>query len=419
MSYTVTYASPTAARSRTAEPSFGRAILAAALSALAVALVAHAANAVAFFVGGGNTTQILVAISEYFFLSTVFAFVMLMAFAALGAFRRWYVALLAGFVSSLVGSVLATTLSITSSGQPLNSEAIAFIGASILSINLILILAFTVAAATIGRHVWRFVLGFRAPDDARARTALVRIPASNLADGLLTHSDRVSIDLQRADEQWEQYVAALEANGWKTREVPSAAELPDSVFVEDAVVLFGDTAILTSPGALSRRGETAGVEEAVRELGFMVESIELPGTLDGGDVLKVGSTVYVGRSGRTNAEGISQLRALITPLGYRVVPVPVTKTLHLKSQVTALPDGTVIGFPDSVDNPALFDRFLAVPEAHGASVVVLDHETVLMSAAAPETAERLTDLGYRVVSVDISEFEKLEGSVTCLSVRLR
>ena len=143
--------------------------------------------------------------------------------------------------------------------------------------------------------------------------------------------------------------------------------MPDSVFIEDAVVMFDDTAVITSPGAESRRGETAAVEDTVRDLGLTIRRIELPGTLDGGDVLKVGRTVYVGRGGRTNAEGIRQLRTIVTPLGFTVVAVPTTKVLHLKSAVTALPDGTVIGYPPLVDDPAIFDRFLAVPEEAGAA----------------------------------------------------
>jgi dimethylargininase len=151
-----------------------------------------------------------------------------------------------------------------------------------------------------------------------------------------------------------------------------------------------------------------------------VERIVLPGTLDGGDVLKVGSTVYVGRSGRTNAEGIRQLRAIVGKLGFAVVvAVPVTKVLHLKSAVTALPDGTIIGYPAVVDDPAIFDRFLAMPEEGGAHVVALAPDTVLMAASAPASAALIADLGYRVVTVDISEFEKLEGCVTCLSMRVR
>jgi len=252
-----------------------------------------------------------------------------------------------------------------------------------------------------------------------ARIALVRRPAANLAAGQLTHIERTPVDLELAREQWRDYVAALAASGWETREVDPADELPDSVFIEDAVVMFGDVAVVTSPGAESRRGESAGAEAAVRRLGGTVHRLELPGTLDGGDVLKVGNTVYVGRSLRTNAEGVRQLAAIVGPLGYSVVPVPVSRALHLKTAVTALPDGTVIGFPPLVDDEGLFDRFLAVPEAEGTAVVVLDEQTVLMSSAAPRSADLFRGLGYAVVTVGISEFEKLEGCVTCLSVRIR
>jgi dimethylargininase len=183
-------------------------------------------------------------------------------------------------------------------------------------------------------------------------------------------------------------------------------------------VVFDGLAVLTSPGAESRRAETDAVGDTLRGLGIEVASIELPGTLDGGDVLKIGRTVYVGQGGRTNGDGIRQLRSLLTPRGYAVVGVPVTKVLHLKSAVTALPDGTVVGYPDDVDHPEVFERFLPMPE-HGAAVVVLDAGTVLMAASVPASTALVESLGYRVITVDISEFEKLEGCVTCLSVRLR
>ncbi|MBX3100278.1 MAG: N(G),N(G)-dimethylarginine dimethylaminohydrolase [Salinibacterium sp.] len=247
---------------------------------------------------------------------------------------------------------------------------------------------------------------------------LVRMPSSRLSEGQITHIDRVAVDDELADTQWENYVETLAAEGYELVEVPSSDDHPDSVFVEDAVVIFGGTAVVTSPGAESRRGETDALRPLARRLGYAVREIELPGTLDGGDVLKVGMTVYVGRGGRTNGEGIAQLRDIIAPLGYTVVPVPVTKVLHLKSAVTALPDGTVVGFAKHVDNPQLFGRFLALPEP-GAAVVVLSDDAVLMATSVPKSIALVESLGYRVVSVDVSEFEKLEGCVTCLSVRLR
>ncbi|WP_167052217.1 dimethylargininase [Salinibacterium sp. ZJ77] len=248
---------------------------------------------------------------------------------------------------------------------------------------------------------------------------LVRRPSPRLADGELTHLDRQSVDPELAERQWEAYVAVFATRGWEIIEVAAADEHPDGVFVEDAVVMFGSLAVLTSPGAESRRGEIASVEAALAGLGLEVARIELPGRLDGGDVLKVDATVYVGRSSRTNDEGIRQLVELVSPRGCEVVPVPVSRVLHLKSGVTALPDGTVIGFEPLVDDPSLFPAFLAVPEETGTAVVVLDDRTVLISAAAPQTAELLAARGLDVVTAPVSEFEKLEGCVTCLSVRVR
>ena len=250
--------------------------------------------------------------------------------------------------------------------------------------------------------------------------ALVRPTSSRLAEGEITHidrSDRVDIDLARI--QWRGYVDVLVANGFELVVVPQAEEHPDSVFIEDAVVVFGDLAVVTRPGTESRAGETAPIPAIVEALGLDVARIEAPGTLDGGDVLKVGSTVYVGRGGRTNGEGVAALRSILTPRGWTVVGVPMTKALHLKSAITALPDGTVIGYEPFVDEPRLFPRFLAVPEPEGAAVVVLSPTTVLMSSAAPATTALIRDLGYEVVTVDVTEFEKLEGCVTCLSVRVR
>lgn len=248
---------------------------------------------------------------------------------------------------------------------------------------------------------------------------LVREPAASLADGIVTHIEASPIDVDRARAQWEGYVDAWRALGWDVAQVARRDDLADSVFIEDAVVVFGDLAVVTHPGADSRKPETEAAEAAVASLGLSVARIDGDGTLDGGDVLKVGRTVYVGQGGRTNPEGIRQLAAIIAPRGYVVVPVTVTKALHLKSSVTALPDGTVIGYEPVVDDARLFPTFLAVPEEQGAHVVVVDESTVLLSSRAPLTAAILRERGLTVVEVDIEEFEKLEGCVTCLSVRVR
>lgn len=252
-----------------------------------------------------------------------------------------------------------------------------------------------------------------------AKHALIRQPSSRLTDGIVTHMERTPVDVDRAREQWQAYVDALHAAGWETHEVAPAEEHPDSVFVEDTMLVYGDLALIARPGAEERRGETLAAEQAVRDLGYRIAHIEAPGTLDGGDVLKWGNTVWVGRGGRTNEEGIRQLAARLEPLGARVVAVPLTKVLHLKSAVTALPDGTVIGYPPIVDDQGVFPEFLPVPEESGSHVVLLGGTTVLMASSAPRTAELLRERGLEVLTVDISEYEKLEGCVTCLSVRLR
>ncbi len=249
--------------------------------------------------------------------------------------------------------------------------------------------------------------------------ALVRRPGPRVAEGIVTHIVRSRVDPELALRQWHGYVAALERCGWTPVEVPPADDCPDSVFVEDTLVVYQDLAVTARPGARQRRQEVPSVERAVRARGYRTASIVDPGTLDGGDVLKVGATVYVGRGGRTNSAGIDQLAGHLTPLGARVVALPVSKVLHLKSAVTALPDGTVVGYPPVVDDAAAFERFLGVPEEQGGHVVLLGQGRLLMSASAPATAEMFSALGYEPVVVEISEFEKLEGCVTCLSVRLR
>ena len=248
-------------------------------------------------------------------------------------------------------------------------------------------------------------------------TALVREPSSRLAEGIVTHIRRSPVDLALARAQHTAYAEAVAARGWAVAQAPAAEDCPDSVFIEDAVVVCEDLAVLTRPGAPARRAEVEGVAPAVRSLGLRTAQIQAPGTLDGGDVLQAGHTVYVGRGGRTNGAGIRQLRALLAPLGRTVIAVPLRGVLHLKSAVTALPDGTFLLLPELVP-ASLFPAVRPVDEEAGCHVVPLGGDHVLMAASAPRTAGLLDDLGFTPVVVDISEFEKLEGCVTCLSVLL-
>ncbi|MBM7505610.1 dimethylargininase [Agromyces aurantiacus] len=402
-----------------AQASVARRSIAAIASAAVVAAIAFAAGVLATFIGQGQNPAILAQALPYFSLAAVVLWGLLCVGNAAGALRAWFLALPVGLTSAVLATLLAASANVLGQGVAVSAEVFSLLLGTLVGVNLVFIVAAVLAETLLAPRVARGVLRHRPRAIAR-RVALVRIPASNLDEGELTHLERRPVDQAKADEQWDDYCAALVAEGWETVEVDAAPDLPDSVFIEDTVVFFGDVAVLANPGAESRRAEVEAVERAVRAMpGIAVARIAAPGTLDGGDVLKVGGVVYVGASSRTNAEGIRQLRAILAPRGYTVVAVPVTRALHLKSTVTALPDGTVIGHADLVDAPSLFPRFLPVPEREGVAVVVLSDDTLLMSASAPRTAELLSGLGYRVVTVDIGEFEKLEGCVTCLSVRVR
>ena len=395
-----------------------RRLLASVVAAFVVTFITIDANGLAFFIGNGFDFSVVVSATTYFMPSVAFLLLLTVVAGMLGWYARrrwsWLVGLGAGVVSAFIGAILT----VTSQGGSFDVSVWQQIFGSFVGFNLVYVVATTVASVTAGTWVYRRVFAARL-SRARRRIALVRAPAASLAEGLVTHIKRKKIDLDLANDQWDGYVSALTSSGWNIVEVAPRDELADSVFVEDTVVMLDGLAVITNPGAVTRKAEIFGTEEAVRGLGLPVERIVEPGTLDGGDVLKVDRTIYVGTGGRTNGEGIRQFRAIATRLGFTVVAVPVSKALHLKSAVTALPDGTVIGHPKLVDAESMFPRFLAVPELEGVAVVVLESDTLLMSSSAPKSAELIRSLGYRVITVDISEFEKLEGCVTCLSVRIR
>ena len=395
-----------------------RRLLAAGLSALAVAVIAQDVTVLAFFIGKGLDENIMWQAGAFFFTASAILFFLIALSGLLGFLAKRRYSWIAGLIASAIAAITGMFIQVGMQGVGMSPEVVAVVFGSLLNDNLIFLIAGSVASVTAGTAIWRAVLA-RTKSDQPTKVALVRAPAANLAEGLITHIKRKKVDVDLANDQWDGYVAALNAAGWLTIEVEPRDDLADSVFIEDTVVMLGKIAVLTNPGADSRKPEIIGTEATLNELGVKIERIVSPGALDGGDVLKVGKTVYVGRGGRTNGEGIRQLRAIAAQQGYIVVAVPVTKALHLKTAVTALPDGTVIGYPPLVDDPRVFDRFLPVPEAHGTAVVVLAPDTVLMSSSAPKSAELFRELGYRVITVDISEFEKLEGCVTCLSVRMR
>ena len=247
--------------------------------------------------------------------------------------------------------------------------------------------------------------------------ALTRAVPSSLARCELTHLPRVAIDLGRARAQHELYENALRALGIEVVRLPASDDLPDSVFVEDAAVVVDELAVLTRPGAESRRPEIPSVAQALapwRDLAFLAA----PGTLDGGDVLRFGSRLFVGLTARSNPDGIAQLAAFLAPFGYSVEGLAVSGCLHLKSAVTAIDRETIVLNPAWVDGARLgAQRAIEVDPAEpmAANVLAIDG-TVLVNASAPRTAARIAAAGYDVVAVDQSELAKAESGLTCCSL---
>jgi dimethylargininase len=233
----------------------------------------------------------------------------------------------------------------------------------------------------------------------------------------LTHLEREAIDLARATEQHRRYEEALVELGCTLQRLPPTPELPDSVFVEDTAVVLPELAVITRPGAESRRAEVALVAEALRpyrRLAF----IEAPGTLDGGDVLCLGTRICVGLSERTNAEGIRQLESIVSGLAYEVRAVTVAGCLHLKTAVTQVGDRTVLLNPAWISAAAFegLDHVEVHPAEPFAANALRVGQVLLYPAAFPRTRERLEERSFTVRTIEADELAKAEAGLTCCSV---
>jgi dimethylargininase len=247
--------------------------------------------------------------------------------------------------------------------------------------------------------------------------AITRDVSPSLADCELSFVPRGEIDVARAIAQHEAYRQALESLGCRVIALPAQAGMPDAVFVEDVAIVLPEVAVMTRPGAPSRRGEGASVAAALQGWRPLVE-IEAPGTIDGGDVLVAGRTIYVGQAARSNPEGIAQLRTLLAGHGYVVQAVPTHDCLHLKSAVTRVADGVLLVQPTWVDLAVFAGHHLieADPDEEHAANALRVGDRVIHPACFPRTRQRLEDAGIAVVPVDISELQKAEGAVTCCSL---
>ncbi len=247
--------------------------------------------------------------------------------------------------------------------------------------------------------------------------AITREVSPAIADCELTHLEREPIDPARAAAQHHEYELCLQQLGCRVQQLPMEPTLPDSVFVEDVAIVVEELAVITRPGAASRRPEVVPVARALeqhRPLGF----IESPGTLDGGDVLRLGKTLFVGLTRRTNSEGIRQLATLLAPFGYEVRAVPLADCLHLKTAVTQVAGDTLLINRTWTDDSVftgwkLIDVDAAEPFAANALQI---GDTVIYPTGFPATRAKLEHHKINVLSVDVSELGKAEGGVTCCSL---
>lgn len=235
----------------------------------------------------------------------------------------------------------------------------------------------------------------------------------------ITHIERAPIDVEIARAQHRGYVNALKNLGCDVLELPAQADLPDSVFVEDIAFILPETAVITRPGADSRKPETESIAQALSPFAKLLFLRE-PATLDGGDVLVVGKRIFVGLSTRSNDEAIRQLRELLGGYGYSVTGVPLRDCLHLKSAVTRVDDSTLLINKNWVDTAFFADYNLIEvdpSEPYAANCLPIG-DAIIFPAAFPKTRAKLETLGCKIVSVEVDELAKAEGAVTCCSLIL-
>lgn len=248
--------------------------------------------------------------------------------------------------------------------------------------------------------------------------AVTRDVSASLGDCELSYVSRSRIDVARAVAQHHDYRQALESLGCKVISLAAQDSLPDAVFVEDMAIVLDEIAVMTRSGAKSRRAESPSAAEALAPYRQTILSMSAPATLDGGDVMRVGRTLYVGQSERSNAAGIAQLGELVSDYGYEVKPVPISGCLHLKSAVTQVADRGLLLQPEWVDADA-FAGFTIIEvdpsEAHAANALRIG-DGLVYPANFPRTRERLRSAGIAVTSVDVSELQKAEGATTCCSL---
>jgi len=249
-------------------------------------------------------------------------------------------------------------------------------------------------------------------------TAIVRTPGKSMINGLTTAHLGVP-DYERALVQHQSYIKALTECGLNVTVMPADEDFPDSTFVEDAALLTLYCAIITNPGAASRKGETLKIREAVSRFYSDIEEISEPGSVEAGDVLMVGEHYYIGLSGRTNLAGSNQLIRILENYGMTGSIIELEHVLHLKTGVAYLEHNNLVVSGEFVNKRefAGFDKIVVPDEEAYAANCIWVNDTVLVPAGYPVTARKISDSGYSVVEIEMTEFQKLDGGLSCLSLR--
>jgi dimethylargininase len=253
------------------------------------------------------------------------------------------------------------------------------------------------------------------------KNAIVKRPCRALVHGLSSAPELGSPVYEKALLQHDAYIAALKRCGLEVLVLPADENYPDSCFVEDTAVLTRRGAIITNPGAPSRRGEIEDIKNRLAQFfpAGRIEYIRSPGALEGGDVMMAGDSFFVGRGGRTNAEGIGQFIGILKKWGFRGIEIPLEKVLHLKTGVNYIENNTMLTageFTNKADFASYRRLEVKDHEAYGTNCIWING-TVIMAQGYPETTELVRGAGYPVLLVDTSEFRKLDGGLSCLSLR--
>ena len=250
------------------------------------------------------------------------------------------------------------------------------------------------------------------------RNAILCRPCPSITDGI-TASNLGKPVLSDALDQHNKYAEILQKLGLKTQILPPKTMFPDSTFIEDVALCTSRCAIITSPGAASRQGEIKGMKKVLSEYYVSIEEIKHPATLEAGDVMMVGDHFYIGISGRTNPEGADQLIKILNKYGLSGSKVPLMKMLHLKSGVSYLENNNILVCGEFIENK-IFDRFNRIivddDESYAANSLWINSK-VLVPEGFPKTREKIGQAGYETITVDVSEFGKIDGGLSCLSLR--